>query len=400
MKRSDSDKQIVVIGDGWCALGAVSFCLAAGMRVDWVPGMNTRIEPPLAYLEAGPGVRVWLNLIQKFKISCGELEYGSYLREFRNQAFRKPLWMQTESASVSAEQLMKELWAPERRWLGLLDAHWNQMTLGEIENSLREKLQDHHFSSLLRRINGLPLLKIKVSETDRLSVFLGSGEELKCDQFIYADRWSQFQSLDGIPSAFRLLKSKKDPQGVLQAHFNHKISLCEGVLESFIIPLAQGDRKLDRQVKRHVFGYFSMDGRQSTWTLCLPPDEAEDNHLITKKFRRLKNTLDRVFSGSAFIPTGYANFGATIEKEQIRFQEEAVFSMGQMPTESFFQTDSRVLWMTDGYGPSAALCQVGMAFGIEFPDEEQSHHDECRTYSQNPPSFLDPKSLCLDCNSL
>src|SRR4051794_21271833 len=97
-----SSEPVVVIGDGWSALGAVGFLVLAQRQVVWIAGTGTRILPPLASLEWGPGVKAWAELASKLGVECGECHQGHFLREFRNKAFRAPV-------------PEKVLWTPESR---------------------------------------------------------------------------------------------------------------------------------------------------------------------------------------------------------------------------------------------------------------------------------------------
>src|SRR4051812_22591674 len=108
-------KPVVVIGDGWAALGAVGFLALKDIPLVWISGTGAQIFSPLACLESGPGVKVWEDLCHKMGVDCGEPQQGSFIREFRNKAFREPAWTKAPTLETRLEVRNEELWAPERR---------------------------------------------------------------------------------------------------------------------------------------------------------------------------------------------------------------------------------------------------------------------------------------------
>lgn len=104
---TESTKKTVVVGDGWAALGAVGFLAQAGVQVYWIAGTGARVLAPLPTMEQGPGVLVWKELAAKLGVPCGEPETGSYLREFRNKAFREVSWTKAPPLTLVAKFAMK-----------------------------------------------------------------------------------------------------------------------------------------------------------------------------------------------------------------------------------------------------------------------------------------------------
>jgi len=360
-----NSKPVVVVGDGWAALGSVGFLVSSGIEVRWVTGTGARMMAPLACLEEGPGVRVWAELASKLSIDCGKPQQGSFVREFRNKAFRQPAWTKSPTPQIRAEVRDEVLWAPERRFVGAFDARF-ELTLGEIEEEMRKRLTSLNFPNL-KKFEGVPISTLKKEKDQVTAITLGSGEEIQCEQVIYADRWGLLPKLEGLPRPLAFLR-KREPTGVLQANFRHDPPVGAGVLESFFAPL---HRESGETVERHAWGCFSSDGKRSTWTLCLAPDQVEDNHEIAKKLRRLKSTLDKIFSNNGFISAENTSFSATLVEEQLLFSEELVFSEGVPPSEPLTHpTLSGILFLTDGYGPSWAFHQVGTALGIEAKDPD------------------------------
>lgn len=350
------EKPKIVIGDGWAALGLVAQLLPDN-SVCWISGSRTRISAPLPGLEPGKAVEVLRALTMRWGIDCGALLEGNTLRQYRGKTFREPVWEkgQPEQTAEAKEKLMNEtLWAPEKWWAGNAGARFD-LSLAEIEENLHRKILTD--SSLpLRRIEGLPILSIGHTAEGEQRVVLGSGEELVGSSVYYADRWSLLAGLEGMPRPVPFLRNR-NAVGALQANFVHKSPVGQGVRESFFASL---HREAGEEVERHVWGFFFADGMRSSWSLCLAPEEVEDNHSIAKKLRRMKSTLDRVFSGSEIIPQGLSSFGATLVDEQVRFEEEAVFSGGSPLLKALSLPERENLYfLTDGYGPSSSLVQLG-----------------------------------------
>jgi hypothetical protein len=124
-----------------------------------------------------------------------------------------------------------------------------------------------------------------------------------------------------------------------------------------------------------VFGYFSADGKRSHWSVVLGRGEVEDNHEIAKKLRRMKQALEKMFTGSDWLPQGKADFVANVESEQVRFEDAIVFGEGEPAREPLTLPKAQGLqFITDGYGPSVAMEQVAklageyLELGLEDPE--------------------------------
>ncbi|MBI2712815.1 MAG: hypothetical protein HYX41_08185 [Bdellovibrio sp.] len=306
------DKPKVVIGDGWAALAVVASLLPEN-PVCWISGSRTRISPALPGLSPGPAVERLKNLAARWDLDLGDSIEGDTLREYRGKAFKEPSWNSDPDS----------LWTPEKTWVHSSKARFS-LALCEIEERLHSQILSRQ-GLPLRRIEGLPVTSLGHTAQAEHRVVLGSGEEILCSEIYYADRWSLLPSLEGLPRPLSFLRNRSWA-GVLQANFVHKCPVGRGVAESFVAGL---HREPGEEIERHVWGYFFGDGSRSSWTVCLTPEEVEDNHTVAKKFRRMKSTLDRIFSGSEIVPQGYENFGATLEDEQVRFEEEAVFFEGK-----------------------------------------------------------------------
>lgn len=361
---SQKKSSVVVVGDGWAALGAVAVLTKAGERVRWLAGSGSRLVSPLPTMEVGGELHAAAALrkiASDLGIELGDLQTGSYLREFRNKAFREPVWMKAPTPETRQETRDESLWEPERRLVPLFEGRY-ALTLAEIEVQLREKLLGGEFKNL-KREEGVPLAAIHTENGAITKVSLGSGEELACERLIYADRWNALSGIEGMPKGLTFTR-KREPTGVLQATFTHEAPMGMGLMEGFFGPL---HREAGESFERHMWGYFTSEGTRSYWTLCMAPDEVEDNHAIAKKLRRMKNALDKMFAGSTWLPENKPEFMNNVQGEQVRFEEFILFTEGE-PVREPISLDrlNGVQFLTDGYGPSMALNQLGSLFQFDY----------------------------------
>jgi hypothetical protein len=365
--------EIVVIGDGWAALGAVGWCAVTGTPVRWIAGAGARMLAPLPALATGPGARGWTELARKLGIDPGEERSGTFLREFRNKAFREPQWVSAEDEAGRREGRNERLSGAERRLVPLFETRF-ELSLGELEEAIRAALLEH---PLVQRLEGVPVAAVSSDRGRVTGLRLVSGEELACERVIHADRSNQLLRIEGVPKR-GLLDRKLEPTGVLQTVFMHDKPVGVGMLEGFYAAMT---RDAGEEAERHLFGWFSADGLRSVWTLCLAPDEVEDNHEIAKKLRRLKTTLDKMFTAGSWLPEGVLEFMANVREEQVRFEESILFlpvdgaASDEVPEPATVPQLRGFTVITDGFGPSSALEQAVRAVppggaGVALPEVE------------------------------
>jgi hypothetical protein len=380
---------VVVIGDGWAALGACAFLILKGIPVCWVLGSGARVTHPLASVEWGPGVHVWSALLAQLDIHCGELQTGLWIREFRNKAFRAPQWSKALDSEARRELREEFLWGPEQHVVGSFEARWELGLPGELEEDVRRALISvvsplSDSRGHLQRVEADPVQGFVIRKHSLDGdlggaglidhVKLGSGRDIQCSQVIYADRWGLLPTLEGLPKGLSFLR-KYEPMGVLQASFSHDFGSSLGLPgQSFFASLFRdSSRAHSQEADRHIWGHFLSDSKRSVWTLCLSAEEIEDNQEIAKNLRRLKGTLNRIFQGSELIPNGQQDFSSTIVSEQVRFEEEAFFADSNCVEEPItIPGISNLHILTDGYGATRALQQVGSLLGIDVPEEIRS----------------------------
>lgn len=356
----------VIIGDGWSALGAVGFALESGREVVWVAGTGARMAAPLPTLDAGDdwkGDLAWSQLASAFGVDAGAAQAGSYLREYRSgsKGFRKPAWSKAATPENRLSVREEEL-APAERTLAPNFETRFALDVNELERQIRDRIlaEDASHARRLRRLEGVPVVAIHADHRHVTSVKLGNGEEIRTQDVIYADRWSDAHSIEGLPKGIAFLR-KRHPVGVLQTIFAHEPAVGAGLQEGFFGAL---NREAGEAQERHVWGYFAPDGRKSFWTVCMTHEEGEDNHLVAKRLRRLKGALDKMFSGETWLPEGKQEFMQTVASEQVRFEESVLFTDGESPrAPEPIKSMHGLFFVTDGYGASAALHQVASHFG-------------------------------------
>lgn len=309
------------------------------------------------------GPDAWAALLRTLGIDAGDLQKGAFLREFRNKAFRPPEWERAPTPQARLAARDERLWAPERTIAPLFEARFTQ-SLGEVETLARERLMTAAERGRgLRRIEGIPISSIQVTGRGTLeSIRLGNNEVIRCDKLFYADRWGAISRIEGFPRALSFVRGR-EPVGVLQAIFIHEVPMAQGLQEGFFADL---NRDSGEEIERHVWGYFSSDGTRSYWTVCFSPEEAEDNSAIARKLRKLKGALAKIFPTTPWLPEGKPDFISNVRSEQVRFEESVLYSKGEAPREPVgIETIAGVRFLTDGYGPSPALEQVGVALEAE-----------------------------------
>jgi hypothetical protein len=353
-----SETPVLVAGDGWGALAAVGFLSGAGVPVRWIAGNSARIVSPLPTWECGPGARAWELLARAVGVAGGESQTGSFLREFRNKSFREPAWYKAPTPGDRRSVREEVLWAPEIQLAPLFESR-PALTAGELEEAIRARLVPENFPGL-ERIEGAPIASLEVEPDGLRAAILASGRRLETRQLVYADRWSRAGAMQGLPLRLNLV-AKRDPMGLLQATLTHAVPVGAGLREGFFAVM---NREAGDEHDRHLWGYFTEDGKRSLWTVCLAPEEVEDNHAIAKRLRRMKSTLEKMFSGSSWLPPAAEgtepSFLANVASEQVRFEDFFIFSAGEPPREATRFPGAQGVWfVTDGYGPSAALAQLG-----------------------------------------
>ena len=344
----------VVIGNGWSALSVVAELYFKNEPITWITGTGAHLYAPLSVLE--PKASEYLSsLLKKLEILDEEPEQGSYLREYKNKSFARPAWFKAQTTELKKQTIEESVWEPEKRAIPIAESRFS-LDLATLEDRIREKL-----SAMvgIKKIIGVPVKGFQFSG-DHAEVLLASGESIAAQKIYYADRWSLLTSLDGFPKSKNPTRHVT-PMGVLQAQFTHSHSLVGADLHEVFTCIMHKDP--GEEIMRSVWGYFCDEGKRSVWTVYLESEESLDNHTIAKKLRRLKQTLDRMFSSPEWLPkvdgVVVKDFLATIQNEQVSFEEDFIFSgsftkQSELPNAPVSLGDELVL-LTDGFGPSVAF---------------------------------------------
>ena len=365
--RGTRKGSVIVVGDGWAALACLALLSRSrdeGETLVWVTGSRARIVPVLPGLDATAGARAWQYLVGLFGIEAGQLVSGNFLREFRNKAFRHPLWIKAPTPEARRDVRESELWDSEANLCSDFEARFTALTLSEIEETLRAAVAA---LPAIERIDGDTLAALSLEEGVLHSVRLNSGRELPCSTLYYADGWSDLGSVSGMPKPVPFNRHR-EPVGLLQLQLKHHAPLGQApVQEGFFGPI---QREAGEEFQRQVWGHFSSDGRRSHWSVALGAKEIEDNHEIAKKIRRMKQALDKMFVGPEWLPEGVTEFCAPLEDEQVRFEENVLFDRGrEVRKAQTLPAIDGAFFLTDGYGPAAAFEQ---AFGELAPQIDLS----------------------------
>lgn len=389
----------LVVGEGWAAIAAAAFLASESdeKKIIWVTGSKSHIYAPVPALESGDGVGEWNHLVERLGIDAGEVTSGSYLREFKNKAFRFPAWLKAATPAGRLETRNVAIDPAEQRFVGVLEARFKEMSLYQIEQLVRDYLET---SEKVTQVNDdSAIMKVTRTEEGKLLVQFKSGREILATRVIYADRLASLKQIEGLEPVFENNEApEKDPiilaewmraclpVNALQLVFQHRTDLGEVPTEGFYtVPTREAGEKSDRR----IWGYISED--QSVWTFLLTPEEGEDNKMITRKIRRVKQALNKMFLGSEWFPEECEKFTDTITKEQFRYEDGAVFS-GQTPLKTPLKVvgEFPLAVVTDGFGPASAFEQVGallkdeLSLSFETPVFDEFVEEEASESSEQP----------------
>lgn len=362
----------VVIGNGWAAMMTVGFLatkVAAGdetkvaaspTNILWITNSGARAVAPLPLLESGVAAGTWRELIHRLGVSQDEPQSGHYLREFRHRSFARAAWHKAPTREARHETLAEWLWGPETRIAPIFEARFD-LSLAELEEKIRERIAALPNVKIL---SGVPVIGFEgasVKLSSEGSVKLSSGDAIPFRRAIWADRWVGLGAIEGLPKGAALARNR-EPMGILQAVFTHSAAMVDASMQEAFFGSTHRDAGED--FNRNVWGSFFDGGKKSAWTIFTTEEEGADNHTIGKKYRRMRQALDKMFTGTEWLPEGAADFSATIVKEQLLFQEDFIFAKGAVVREA--QSVAGVTFVTDAFGPSAAAEQVASALGTEL----------------------------------
>jgi hypothetical protein len=80
--------------------------------------------------------------------------------------------------------------------------------------------------------------------------------------------------------------------------------------------------------------------------MVLSPEESEDNSMVSRRLKRMKATLEKMFTQA-----GLFDFSKSVVNEKVRFEESMIFSAGKAPEEPLaFGVEGHITLLTDGFG--------------------------------------------------
>jgi hypothetical protein len=358
----------VVIGNGWAALMAVGFLATkkssdgSPTNVLWLTNSGSRAMAPLPFVESGIAAGAWRALMEALGIISDEPQTGQYLREYRHRSFSRTPWQKSPTAEMRKGVLTECLWGPEVRLAPLFETRFD-LSIAEMEDLVRDRI---HKLSNVRILSGVPVTGFAEG-----SLTISTGATIAFKRAIWADRWVGLGGIEGLPKGSSLARNR-EPMGILQTVFTHSTAMADQAMQEAFYGATHKDA--GEEFNRSVWGYFFEGGRKSVWTLFLTEEEGADNHSIGKKYRRMRQALDKMFTGTEWLPEGVENFSATIVNEQLLFQEDFMFGNGESVVEP--QKVGPILFMTDAFGVSAAAEQVARALASEIGLDLESMSDK------------------------
>lgn len=360
-----NEKPVVVIGNGWAALGSVVLLLREGKSVVWITGLRPRILPPLLGLELGfqlQGARLWKEMADFLEIPIQPFISGSHLQEYRNKAFREPLWNKAPTTTSRIEVLEECLHPIELGLMSVYEGRIPEWSLGELDSEIRKNLLSSRYLTKLFIIDNEWVERIQLDKNNIQSITLSSKRAIICHRIFYADHWQQLSHWQGLPKPPRLPK-KRNQIGLVQLIFSHLHPFDPVWNTGYSIPLHKDAAENDH---KHVIGYFFAKGKNSCWSTCLDEKEVEDNHLIAKKIRKMKNALSKGFPGII----------ETVKEEQLFFHEGLFIHFTTSEWVQFQETEKGfyphptihgLTLLTDSCGPASALHHVGISLNLIHP---------------------------------
>ncbi len=331
----------------------------------WLTSSGAKLAPTLPFFESEKCPDFFRTLAQAYDCDLGPIETGDYLREFRNKSWRVPNWAFDNSVT-------EDLWLGERVFALQSQARFVRGSLYELEEQLRLRLVDKvekREADLVQEIEQVD---------DEVNLTLASGEQLKAREVIFCDKYTVVQSV-ALKAHDILVKGHslgrgRHAFGVLQAVFNHtdEPASAETSQQNSSIQIQEGlccviNRDSGEEFDRRVWGHFFAGGKKSIWTISLTSEECEDNHLIAKKFRRMKQALEKMFPEKRFAKNSNAAHGGQSENdERVQFHENILFGVsstqshvsGSAHMTQAVKLASHCYWVNDGYGFKAMVEQL------------------------------------------
>lgn len=355
-----NEESIVVVGDGWSALGLVASLIQKEEKVTWILGSGVAPFSVLPTISNEEGISFWSKLFYTHCLIEQMPTEGHFLREYRKSSFQQPEWKKGSEEEDRKLTFNEKLTDAEKTLIPFNEAAFEK-PLPDLEIALRNK------------VLGSPLVKLnatgRISEMTDDQIFFSEGKPVKYSKCFYADSLTSAIDILGAPK-FSASFRGKNRQTLLQVITEHPKLLQSFHLNGFFGPT---NRDAGEEISKNIFGGFFDDGQKSVWNLLLSEGDAEDNQLIAKKLRRMKQSLDKMFSGPEVVQNGKA-FSETWTSESVHFIENSIFYKSTPPSECLvYGKNKNIYYLTDGFGMAEVGNQLERLFlSIEWTKGKDS----------------------------
>ncbi len=309
----------LVIGDGLSAVSSVLSWVRLGYRVNWIPGSRITMTHPMNAMAQGTGSSFFGGLLLSLGLVDRLPEEGSFIREFRKSNFVPADWIK-KSTDEERTAIRDEYFVDGERVLTPI----HEVSFGQSWCDLEDEMRILALASpLVRYLSHAVVSSVSFDESGVL-VNLSDDAPIRATHLLGCDRVSALSAIEGLGKTTSLFRSRRT-HSVLQLFLKHSSFQNASITSAFFAPL---HREAGEVQARNLLGSFFNEGRESVWTVVLPEGEGEDNAAIAKRLRRMKQSLDKMFSASEHLPEGKTTFLDIIENEQVRFLENEIYSSG------------------------------------------------------------------------
>jgi hypothetical protein len=347
----NSNAPILVYGEGSSSVFLIHELIKRNERVVWVAGSSAPLLPLMPHMKSELALSTLASAADSLAVSYeSRIEKGLCHRVFKNKSFKLSNW----------KKASEQTWIPELSLLGEDECRMEGLNPVLIEERLRASFESH---PLITRVERSPVLEFEIFEEGGKIQFAG-GMLTEFKRFYFCDDPASLKAFPKLQTIFKNQMKGIKPasrMGALQVVFHHSAPLKQAMSRGLVIPM---NRESGETFDRDVLGYF-VEPTRSIWTVFLNPSECEENHEIMKKLRKLKQSLNRAFEGPEFLPEGKKEFISTVEREQVRFEDSALYTEGELQTSA--SNPDFVLFM-DGLGQTKAMEQVARHFGLSLPE--------------------------------
>lgn len=294
---------VVVVGEGWTSVLSVAALGKAGKRVLWVSGSGAKLwpsTPGISQIAAQAPLAELNALLESYGLDALTLSAGEWTREYKNRAFQplRDVSLDVENACV-----------PETG------------SFIEAAERLKEALAGSGTDSIV------PAEPRSIEALDgQYVVELSNQARVRTRRVLYADRLNGLLALESarpfVPFAQEWSRQGRSALAIQWSAY-HPVSALPEFKELFVLTM---QKESGEASTRSFHGYFFDSGRRSVWTLIVDPEEAEDNHLLMKRLRRIKQGLSKAFDEVSQAQGG-GEWLKSVVKEQVRFENDVLFEL-------------------------------------------------------------------------